>query len=182
LGYNLWARSGEKFYFDRTNCCDKKYAVKGDAYLYGYFIFSGVNTNYVGISATQNKANIHKGLNHPERTNEHASCNPRIDNPQPAYSSAYPLRDMVEGELNCLQTSIPPVLISPADLAINRSPKALTHKIFAHINYIREKDNISKKYQAYLGVGGEAEFAQKNIHLAGVSQWGTWIKGGFTFN
>ncbi len=77
-----------------------------------------------------------------------------------------------------------PVFINTQDLDVTSaaSPRAITHKIFAHFSYTWE----NKQTKPYLGVGGEVEFegvrpkdSQPNKNT--LSQWGVWLKGGLGF-
>jgi len=175
LGYNLWARSGEKYCFDCCGggcCCDDGgcaccvtsacglYAVKGDSYIYG---FRSINPpEGTAITATQCAADIHAGKNYPDNpdNSDYASVNPRIDNPLPAWCGATiacsPLFDTSGRKVN---TSIQPVLVSQSCLNLGKGPKAITHKLFGHISYSwknREDDLIP-----FIGVGGEVEFGAR---------------------
>jgi len=141
LGYNLWARTGEKFCIDCCDdCCDsccgcpspcpsdKKYAVKGDAYIYGQQFNT---TNVFPLSASQNNANIHTGKNYPAQSDE-PKLNPRIDKPFEAFAGTNALSWVPTYTMN---TSINPVLVSSNMLNMGKSPSAITHKIFGSITY-----------------------------------------------
>jgi len=157
LGYNLWARTGEKFCLDDDCCCcgcpsDACYAIKGDAYIYGYDQALPGGTAYP-LSATQKCATIYGGrhiavANHPQ--------NPNIDNPLPAEVGPN-FTDLVDFEGNRVNTSIQPELVTRNDINIGKSPSAITHKIFAHLSYAwKDKD---ENWVPFLGIGGFAEFS-----------------------
>ena len=155
LGYNLWARSGEKFCENCPCPTNKKYAIKGDAYVYGYDI-SDVTTIYP-ISATQSLANIYGGKNCPE---EDPSLNPAIDNlTNASVPGPIGLADAVNnGPVN---TSIQPVLVDRCMLNLGQAPSAITHKLFMHIGYAW-KDRECDDWTPFFGIGGKVEFAQDN--------------------
>jgi len=202
IGYNFWARSGEKFYL-RDNCCspcgDKRFAIKGDAFVYGQYEYNNIDF-VVPLSATQSEADIHAGKNYPLQTGEVAanattctkkvSYNPRIDNPHLAWSFVAPLTDLygcpiIENTPN-VNTSIQPKVLDASDIDMFKGPKAYTHKLFAHINYKWDKEECD--VNPYLGIGGEAEFAGRckctgdcNNPRLGVSQWGIWLKAGWSY-
>lgn len=164
LGYNLWARSGEKFCQDCCNdCCnscdscttcsssDKQYAIKGSTYVYGY---DAGSTPY-GLSATESTADIHYTA--PTAAQVLPCRNPKIDNPYPAYKDT-------TIDLDCwsqtytTQTSYPAVLATKSLLNMSNSPSAITHKIFAHINH--EWKDRDDNWVPFVGVGFEVEMAQ----------------------
>jgi len=156
LGYNLWARTGEKFCLDNCACNDSKYyAIKGDAQVYG----ENAEENKFALSATQSEANIYAGKNYPAQTGDllNPEQNVRIDNPKAAYANGSALNTI--GTSDEINTSIQPVLVSRNLLNLGKSPSAITHKLFANISYAwtdRECDD----YVPFLGIGGKVEFAQ----------------------
>lgn len=70
-----------------------------------------------------------------------------------------------------------PVTITNDDLSIVSAtdPTALSHKLFANVNYIWEICD----YIPFVGIGGEVEFSGKQNNA--LDQWAIWIKGGFSF-
>jgi len=181
IGYNFWARSGEKFSTQNCcdECCDKQYAVKGDAYLFGSYTESNIDY-FAPLSATQRNATICKGLNYPTKDGTYASTNPSIDNKKPAFSGNNQLFDLVEGQP--VHTSIQPILLSMSDIDTCQGPSALTHKLFVHINYKWEKGK--KSVEPFFGLGGEIEFHGRcnSRRRNGIPQWGIWIKGGLSYD
>ena len=169
IGYNLWARTGEKFCLDCCNdCCDrccgcpstceakKLYAIKGDSYVYGYHDISGKPE--FPLTATQCEADIRGGKNYPVKIGEFASLNPRVDSPQLAGTASRLLIDYDDN--GQLKSSTDPALVSHCMLNLGKSPSAITHKIFGSFSYAwkDEKEN----WIPFMGMGWEVEFAQKS--------------------
>jgi len=170
LGYNLWARTGEKFCqsccddcCDTNGCCVTScepctlYAIKGDSSIYGFATEGGTAKP---LSATQNNADIHMGKNFPANKADLSVdpfLNPVVDNPQKAFDeNDVALADCVMSYT--INTSIQPILVNKCDLALCKGPSAITHKIFGHCNYVwKDRDD---EWIPFLGVGGEVEFAQ----------------------
>jgi len=181
FGYNLWARSGEKFCFTDCCCCgcesDGVYAIKGDAALYGY---TGTNnTDAVPLSSSQAGATIRSVQNIREETLEETFRNKGSDNSQLAWTDGQALT-IYEEPFVQLYTSIQPNLVSCNHVNFCNSPSALSHKLFAHFSYTwAEREDC---WTPYLGFGGEAEFdGNCNTCRFAVSQWGMWLKGGIAF-
>ncbi|MFC1842942.1 hypothetical protein ACFLYU_04755 [Candidatus Dependentiae bacterium] len=173
IGYNFWARSGEKFARECRCTCEPtcKYAVKGDTFVYGYY--GGAQENSIPLSATQSEASIHSGKNHPafllDPTNP-IDTNPSIDNKNPdgynTYSQANPL--VAKGSTEPVNTSIQPILLSQANINLQDSPSALTHKIFAHFGYAWKNDIDNENNNngiPFVGFGGEIEFARNRCKI-----------------
>jgi len=175
LGYNLWARTGEKFcqrccddccYTNNccnVTCCDTCtsaiYAIKGDSYLYGFATEGGTAKP---LSATQSCADIHTGKNFAAAradTSVNAFLNPAIDNPQKAFDeNNVALADCTM--TYTVNTSIQPILINKCDLALCKGPSAITHKLFLHANYAWKDKEDKDDWIPFLGLGGEVEWAQ----------------------
>ena len=184
LGYNLWARTGEKFCCD---CCDdccclidqnKKYAIKGDSFLYGQAttINSSIDTVEhkcqpyspktkngnghipIALSATQSCATIRGGKNYSS-TDDSPLTNPCIDNAFAAYQDTSPLQSLTMA--SAINTSIQPLLASKKLLNIGKSPSAITHKLFWSLNYAWN-DRCEDEWIPFIGIGWEVEFTQKN--------------------
>jgi len=209
IGYNFWGRTGEEFYL-RDGCCNPcgnhQYAIKGDSYLYGKYDLGGTDVT-VALSATQSEADIHSGKNYPIQNGDPvatkwddpsvtygdaASLNPRIDNPKEAYAWKFPLSNLnretwpiKDPDAPDLNTSIQPKVLTACDIDMYKSPKAYTHKLFLHVNY--KWDDECKDVNPYLGLGGEAEFNGSRCKdvcespRLGVSQWGIWLKAGWSY-
>jgi len=178
LGYNIWGRSGEKFCTDCCkDCCDdccngccgatctcpsdKQYALKGDSFLYGSS--DGTTTTPIALSATQSAANIYSGKNYPAASTDATDRpvrNPGIDKPVAAYADTTELFTLDGTTDNPINTSVDPILVSKKMLNLGKSPSAITHKLFANIEYTW-KDN-DDDWIPFVGLGGEVEFAQSN--------------------
>ena len=171
LGYNLYARTGEKFCGDNCcndcddcdNCCNDNccgcdstsglYAIKGDAHVYG----STAQDVVYPLSATQSEATIYSGKNGSTLPTLYA--NPGVDNATDAFSSTDPLGSLVpvESEIN---TSIQPVLVKRSDLNMSKSPSMVTHKLFLNLSYAWKDRDECEDWVPFIGIGGEVEFAQ----------------------
>ena len=137
--------------------------------------------------------------------------NPGVDNAQKAYQDAandIPLVT-INGLIGQVYTSAPsPILLTETDIDLcNAKTKAYSNKLFAHFGYTWKEHEC---WTPYLGIGGEAEFGARNkcndasnasCHTGchstkhdssncsksdctkfAFSQWGIWLKGGFSFN
>lgn len=167
LGYNFWARMGEKISFDNCCGCQPTYnmAIKGDSFVYGYYDDSGT-MKPIALSATESDASIHSGTNYPYVSINNATnvaINPAIDAPENASACIYSSNPVQTVQLNniyntaAVNTSIQPTLIARGDLNNDDSPAGITHKLFAHFNYYHK--NSDKKWLPFIGIGGEVEFS-----------------------
>jgi hypothetical protein len=219
FGYNLWYRSKE--HIDRkishNSCfppvCDpsqtNKWALKGDARMYGFHInndiarFEGV----IPLSATESNATIYQGTNESLFNCSATDVNGAIDNPQIA--TALPTSPATDGIYACpfnvnatvpdvdpINTSLEPIFIDCCDLDL-RGVKSLSQKIFAHSSY-----NWSwRDTTPCIGIGASAEFGTSNgkkncnakitpntvtftdkVLSFAPSQWEIWLKAGITFD
>ncbi|MFC1842936.1 hypothetical protein ACFLYU_04725 [Candidatus Dependentiae bacterium] len=160
IGYNLWARTGEKFCCDCCACdTGKKYAIKGDTWLYGAEGAAG-DGDKSALSASQSLANIRSGKNYPAVDSDNPKTNPRIDNPYNAEKDGTDLYVIGDSPSARIKTSIDPVLVSRNLLNLGKSPSAITHKVFAHIGYAWK--DCQEDWVPFLGIGGKVEFAQDN--------------------
>ncbi|MCL4229821.1 hypothetical protein KJZ61_04015, partial [Candidatus Dependentiae bacterium] len=186
LGYNLWARSGEKFKLrDSSTFTEKKYVLKGDAFVYGFSAAAG--NAPIALSASQNTSDIHGGKNFPSGFVPADSVrNPGIDNAYPAQivagaAAASTITYAPGVAVNSqTRTSKDPIFVKADDIDMSKTPSAMSHKLFGHISYNWDD---CEDWIPFLGVGGEIEWAGKyDSNYAAVSQWGVWIKGGISFN
>ena len=209
FGYNLWARTGEKFSFI-DNCCadcdEELYAIKGDTYIYGY---RAEDIAPVALSATQSCADIHTGKNYPWKDttdeNTYPPTNPNIDNPIILTNTAIPIPgeyiaaggnsntgdDILVENVSATglytRTSFQPILVSRRQTCLGntrhlnteKGPSAVTHKFFAHFNYSGKGKH--EDWTPFIGIGGEVEFDSWCTARRGVCQWGAWIKLGSSF-
>jgi len=202
VGYNFWARTSECF--SCISCIAKdKYALKGDAWLYGEVLVpNGEESQTFGPFALSNS-----------NSNAKINCVGTLDNPIPGFyeieETSYELRQIGNPD-NPLNISLPPVFIKQENINTCKSPSAITHKIFLHINYAWH-DRCDERWVPFLGFGGSLELdhtggveccacnitcdntcdnnCNNNFNnnckckkRAGVSQWGAWIKGGLSFD
>lgn len=93
-----------------------------------------------------------------------------------ATSSDTASRTRINGALANEFETVPVFLTnSDIDLKSGAFPNAISHKLFAHLNY-----NIPIcDYYAFIGIGGSGEWSQNNNRA--LNQWAVWTKGGFAF-
>jgi hypothetical protein len=174
IGYNAWVRSREKICRLGNGFPSNNYALKGDAFIYGFTAGTAVP-----LSATESLSTIHAGTNTPGGTTFALSQlnNPAIDNAQLAFAGDGITPLTGPNLVTQTNTSAPPVILSDADINYCGAPRALTNKFFAHVNYTWEQDN---DWTPFLGFGGSIECAQ-NCGCA-MSQWAAWLKVGVSYN
>lgn len=189
FGYNFWARTGEKF--DCVGCNlpvdTYKYAIKGNAWLYGQ-----EGQNPVALSNTNSNATI-KSVG-------------SLDNPVDGFYNTTPINQI--GTQTQLDISFPAVLVDRSNLNMGATPSAITHKLFFNIDHAWK--HREERWMPFLGIGGSIEIAQgsnrdcvcacgcdydnascgtcgccnKNVNLTkygAISQWQAWLKGGIYF-
>jgi len=182
LGYNLYARTGERFCcnccnddccgycntrFDNpchSSCCGcgcdtsyEKYAIKGDSYMYG--IEDTNNPETYPIPFSQTSANIYKGKNVQALLSETARANAQNDNILLSWSPYnVALINTNTTPKTGINASELPVLVTRNMLNIGKSPSMITHKIFAHLGYAWKE--TEGDWAPFIGIGGEIEFAQ----------------------
>jgi len=179
-GYNLWFRSAETLHC-RERLCANTYAVKGDAQVYGFDSNAPLK-----LSATQSRATIFGGQSGGNFAGT-LYANDNADNPMQAdNTSDVPLTQLNSSDSAAfeiaqanVQTSLSARLLTDSD--INESsglmPRALSHKVFVNVGRVwRERVR-----EPFVGVGAELEWRCRCVgDNSAVSQWGIWIKGGFT--
>lgn len=185
LGYNLWIRSKERLQC-RETFPSNVYGIKGDAQLYGFRV--GL-PQYVGINATQSGATLNAGQGFGNANKNFVNAN--ADNPAIAQLSGNTLLqtnvaslvDTGVSALDLVNGSDQAILLTDHDID-NCSAlicKTSSNKVFAHIGY-RWMEEEAQCVIPFLGIGAEAEFADRNIiHSGTLSQWGVWLKGGFSY-
>lgn len=204
IGYSLWKRACEHIHL--VNCNDfpsQTWAIKGDAYMFGFATEPLTSTDLpigtaVQLSATEQKATINSGTNFPSTgiTNNteiiNAQRNPHIDFPQPAFAGNQPLAASLDdiSITNQINTSIQPRFITLEDIDLNSAATSgFSQKFFTHFNH--KITTSSPTLEAYFGIGAEIEFGRqagptppinedKCINCA-LSYWGSWVKTGFTW-
>lgn len=160
LGYNFWARSGEKFCNDKCSCdaVTKIYSIKGDTWVYGVIRENDVETTKYPLSASQSQADIHSGKNYPAVDSDNPLINPRIDSPYPAKTDNATLYAI--GTTSQINTSINPVILTRKNLNLGKGPGALSNSAFWNFGYAW-KDH-GRDYMPFISLGGKIEFAQNN--------------------
>lgn len=185
IGYNFWGTACEKIKFcgNGNIIPPTTYALKGDAYVYG-FDYNNVPIapaflGAVALSGSQSQATIHTGTNfNGVNTVIQASTNNGVDHSRFAYGDATD-----EGASRALfantqafpdnpanpqtHTSIQPILLSDADLDLaGARSKGISNKIFTHVAWTLPEQNTTMRcfkgcalnYIPYIGVGAKVEF------------------------
>lgn len=180
LGYEFWFRSKEKLSC-RERFPSNSFAIKGDAQVYG---FTTGSEQPIPLAATQYDARLCGGQGSFNET----FVNANADNPSQAFSTgAVVLLNLTTADALLLGIAQAPVASSRQSIPLTDDdidessglvPRALSNKIFFHINYTwQHKDVITP----YLGFGAEIESAHGSLSSnSGLSGWGAWIKGGFS--
>ncbi len=217
VGYNFWVRACEKISIRNDGgplplASGNVWALKGDAYVYGFVASNAVTVSPpagtpIPLSATQSAATISTG------TDAGSATNLAVDNAQYAFFTTLNNADQIViaptdagGATTQQLTSNDPIFLSLSSLDLKgASSKGLSNKIFAHISYTwTECDDIVP----YVGIGGKAEFGPrhngqpcpsgnvcpnppltavvcagcKGCQRVNLSEWGVWIKGGLFFS
>ncbi len=190
LGYNFWARSCESIRARGANILDNNstWALKGDARVFGFAMAADnmdpmLDQNEpVALSATQSKATIHAGLNGTNTTNAN------IDSPQLATAGGGDtnLNNQTAGGAAQINTSINPIFIKETDLNIcGGRTTGLSSSFFTHISYQIDERN---GWIPHVGIGGQIEVdhgikkeCDDSCIRCNLSQWGLWVKVGFSF-
>ncbi len=212
FGYDYWAKTCQNI----KPCAGlpfavvTNYALKGDAFTYGFVADDAVNLpagltpgDPIPLSATESLATIHSGTNTPVGTpfNTSQYQNPGID--QTAYKwamvSTNDNTDQIvimpgdDGGMSTQQLSSQfPVTITSKQIDYEAAEtKGDSNRIFAHVSY--NPPWCACDWQPFIGVGGFAEFAHHSTGncsepyddgscmSCAFSQWGVWIKGGVAF-
>ncbi len=171
VGYNFWATSCEKIDL-RCECCpfeQETWALKGDAFMYGFeenpSSPPALSSPGIALSASQSGATICKGTNNPPDgiDGEDWAKNPGIDNRQIGrnVSAALEIYTDIGSTENTedIYTSLDPVFLSLCDVDLcGARTKGRSHKLFINLDYTWCDRDC---FVPYIGVGMEAEFAQK---------------------
>jgi len=203
LGYNYWFRGCEDVRI-KDRCKPQglngnSWALKGDAYVFGFADndpYYGPNT--VRLAATEQRATIRSGTNnYPSGVDGVTSFqNAGVDNRTEAFSST---SDDVPTEVTAINglpmyTSLKPILLTLDSIDLTGT-QGISDKLFAHVSYTW---HYNKTYSFFLGAGGEYEIGKctsisddhkdcptscliNDCLVSSLSQWGVWIKGGFSF-
>ncbi|EKD72250.1 MAG: hypothetical protein ACD_45C00729G0001 [uncultured bacterium] len=193
FGYNLWARTGEKFNCtDCSPCVDEfKYALKGDAWLYG----EDTGQTPIALSNTNSNATIQSVS---QTDNQVQGYYNTLQNPIQEITGTDPMN-----------ISLPPVFVTRADLNMGETPVAVSQKMFFNIDYAWKDQDA--RWLPFLGIGGSVEVAKgskkdctckcncnydtaaccdnncgsccntNNTKYGAISQIGVWLKAGLYF-
>ena len=201
IGYNFWFRCCEKISLRSVTAFENnsKWALKGDAHVFGYdrgAAGAGPLVGAVALSATQHHATITSGTNFTaDHTVAQAILNPGVDNAQNSTGDGAggannnPLSAEPFDMALTIQTSVNPIFLSVCDLDVC-TPKTsgLSNSLFTHFSYTWSE---RPEWIPYLGLGGQVEFAHNESSCStdacdsclscAISQWAVWLKGGMTF-
>lgn len=182
IAYNLWARTQEKIH--RRQCFpSNKYAIKGDAQVYGF-----AGDDFIAINATESKATVCGPQGSGSAVEQFT--NPNVDNAGPAFLGVLGLlqtngvsTNNGTGITDQLQVNGSNQAILLTDNNINNCstliPGTLTHRLIFNGAY--QLPSMCT-VQPSLGVGSSVEFAQKIKHTKGAfSQWSVWLMFGCAF-
>lgn len=198
LGYDFWGRTCANIC--KQGCCNNElrnnvWGLKGDAFVYGFTSTEHLQPG-TPLSATESKATIYAGTNDYASNPDSYNINSDIDHPESAWYDATTRLYTLGASWEPVNTSLNPILLTEDNIDIcSARTTAYSNKIFAHIGYIWKDIEC---WTPYLGIGGEAEFGSHdscnqqcrlNPHCSenakctnfAFSQWGVWLKGGFTF-
>lgn len=165
-GYNFWYRSCESI-TPRLDCCAREnstWALKGDAFVYGFTIGAGSPQVAIPLSASEQDASVFCGTNNPLRrvsNNFFWERNPGVDNPSLAYTNgAVPLSSNIT-TWRTVYSSFNPIVFSTdetthLDIASAES-RGISHKLFTAIGYIWKEHAC---WTPFMGVDVEVEFGQ----------------------
>ncbi len=194
-GYNFWARSKERIKC-RARIPDGRYALKGDAQLYG---FTAAQIP-IALNATQNSATLHAGQGVGNFVSGVQFANRNADNSTLAYDGAGGTLsqllavDATAMSIPVVQASLsnPAILITDAmiDESSALAPRGLSHKLFFNAGYCWFD---APCYTTFIGGGAEAEFGKissqeslcsnscNTTRHASLSQWSMYIKLGLVY-
>ena len=182
FGYNFWVTACEDLNrIGNTTALfqgNATYALKGDAYVYGFDNGNETGGLYdpIALGATESLATICSGTNYPVGTRTPLpGLNTGIDNPEYAYGNATgtvppydALFNVTTGgtpATNQTSTSIQAAFLSTPNLDLQGArAKGMSNKLFTHVSYTWH--DYGYCYVPYLGLGGKAEFAIGNKNCA----------------
>lgn len=189
VGYNLWARMAESLEC-RQLFPSNRYAIKGDASVYGFtqggFSKTPPRLEYVAVNATQQNATMHAGQDVPNATTDFANKN--ADSHAPALleltdngedTQEFTLKNFDNtADMNGSQE--PELLTDESiDNLSGLAHAALSNTFFTHLSYAWEESCV---VTPYLGVGAELTLdASSRIRRSALSEWGAWVKGGVSY-
>lgn len=185
LGYNIYAKAGEKVCI-KTECpCDidlRRFGIKGTEGVCcaqydisdGELISTGIETK---LNTTQGNANMFDAISATSTAipkNQSSVCltynNNAIETGEPIVIN--------NKDFFIAKPNLAPEFISCRDLDPNSAAQCrmLTNKFFSYLGYTW----ISKCYDPHFGAGMEIEFDGTDLNSS-LNQWGFWIKMGADF-
>jgi len=183
IGYNFWGRTQEKLR-NRQRFESNKFALKGDAQLYGYFNPLVNNLDVaVPLNGTQSNATIYAGQADASGNYNTDFLNLNIDNPVNAREANTPggLNQLTvddAADLGIVQGNVqgsnPAVLLTDCDIdtCSALSPKASSSKLFFNSSWkLKRQEN----WEPFIGFGAEVEFGHS---CQALSQFGAWLTFG----
>ena len=186
IGYNLWARMSERIR-NRQKLPSNKFALKGDAQLYGYYS-PGVSALEISVplNGTESKSTIYSGQPDASGNFNVDFSNPNVDNPATAQEAdtpgdLVPLTTKDQDDLNLFPTDVngsnPAILLADQDVDVCSaiSPRACSSKLFFSSSYALSRH---KKWDPHVGFGFEVEFAH---NCRALSQFGAWLTFGASY-
>lgn len=134
FGYDFWFRSCEHIHLDHDypppRLTRRQWVIKGDAHNFG---FNANNGTAVALSVSQSGADIYHGLNAGEID---SATNPKINNPEPAFTTADVPLVTAPGSTDDINTSIQPLFILPSSLDLcSSSSESTIHTFFVNFCY-----------------------------------------------
>lgn len=205
IGFGAWSRTAETV-CARYGVPAQTYAVKGDAYIYGYA--SDANTaglasgTPVPLSATENAADITGGFNfYGSIPLTQGQQNGMIDNarfaqdvPMPASINDALLNIPVPAVGTCsavqTQTSVDPIFVSTNDIDFHGIQEAFTHKVFIFLSYNADQERdivpfggLGVGFEVAPGIGDDCTFtdSDEDNNGCGISQWTIWARLGVAY-
>lgn len=185
IGYNFYGRSKETSSC-RTKLPEGRYAIKGDAQVYGF----DADQNPVRLSVSQSKATVFAAATPSNILGTSPYTNANADTPTQAFDgSGVALNQLNSTDAAALAISQAPINTSAKikflqDSDINECsalvPYAISHTVFAHAN--KSWSAIAESVYPYLGAGISVELGGHTLaDNSALSQWRLWIKGGISY-
>jgi hypothetical protein len=181
IGYNFWANSKEKLH-SRCALPAHRFALKGDAQIYGFN-----SATAIPLNATQHTATITGGQEQGNSNfqNLNADNQSALASLAPSNTSLLQLNRVDAQALGIAQVQVrgsnPAILLQDSDIdeLSGLLPRALSNKFFVYVgNTWDNRDD----YDPYVGIGASVEAADTNpCTNAACSQWAVWGKVGFTY-
>lgn len=184
VGYNFWYRSPEKL-LCRQAFPENMYALKGDSQLYGFTS----TDNPIALNATQHAATLRGGQGAGNFVEGSQLQNLNVDSPAQAEgpTNAQALFNITSADAasfgftrTTVQASNPAILLKDSDIDVCSGlvPRGLTNKLFGHVGYTWTSESCI--WVPFFGIGGEVEWASHCKPNNAFTQWGIWLKMGFS--